>query len=217
MLATKAITKRVNTHRRGEILIGPGKPFVCPSLVGRLPAVKRTQRSEPNNRDAGFTLVELIATVLIAGALTAVAAPTMTNFIKSNRLTTQANALIADLRFARSEAIKRHEEITVCRASQPFTACDHSPGSWDTGWVVLDAAGEVLRIHEALDGAYTFTGTAGVDSLGDRLVYTSDGTTLFAQIQTFSLCDNRGEPDGKTIQVAVTGRLHIDQNPPADC
>ena len=167
--------------------------------------------------DAGFTLVEFIVAAVIAGILAAAVAPNMVNFIEDNRLTTRVNALAADLRFARSEAIKRQENITVCRANHSFAACDTNTGAWSLGWIILDASGEVLRAHQGLDYAYTLRDKVGDPDLADALVYTSSGTPLSLEIQSFQLCDQRGASYGKTIHVTATGHPRVEQTSPSNC
>ena len=143
----------------------------------------------------------------------------MANFVKNGRLTSQANTLMADLAFARSEAVKRGANVTVCRSSDSAT-CDTAAGSWATGWIVIDSSGQVLRAQEALDDVNTLTGTGGATGLADQLAYTSTGMadmTSFIGPQTFQLCDDRLQAYGKAIQVAVTGRARVDKTPPASC
>ena len=167
--------------------------------------------------DAGFTLVEFIVAAVIAGILAAAVAPNMVNFIEDNQLTTRANALVADLRFARSEAIKRQENITVCRANHSFAACDTNTGAWSMGWIILDASGEVLRAHQRLDYAYTRRGKVGDPVPADALVYMSSGTPFSLEIPSFQLCDRRGASYGKTIHVTASGHPRMKQTSPSKC
>lgn len=170
----------------------------------------------PQKGDAGFTLVEFIVATVITGILAAAVAPNMVHF-KDNRLETQANALAADLRFARSEAIKRQENITVCRANHSFAACDTNTGAWNMGWIILDASGEVLRVHQGLDYAYILRGEVGDPDLANALVYMNNGTPLSFEIQSFQLCDQRGASYGKTIHVTATGYPRVNQTPLSNC
>jgi len=61
----------------------------------------------------GFTLMELMATLAIITILAAIAYPSFTDMIERNRLKGAAEGLFGDMEFAKSEAIKRNEVITV--------------------------------------------------------------------------------------------------------
>jgi type IV fimbrial biogenesis protein FimT len=204
--------------------IGPIEPFVGRTRPQIGPFICKTRPSIKITTYSGFTLVELMITVVIASILMGLAAPSFVNFVKNNRLSSQANGLMADLAFTRSEAVKRGANITICRASDPFAACTGSAGPWSTGWIVIDGAGQVLRLHEALDGQNTLTGTAAID---DQFAYSGPGliawTTVPATAQSFSLCDDRLASYGRLIQISITGRAAIAKDsaghliPPASC
>ena len=197
--------------------VGLTQPHVRPFINKYRPSVKICGFS-------GFTLIELLTTLVIAGILMSLAAPSFTSFIKNNRLTTQANELLADLTFARSEAVKRATQITVCKSSDGLT-CD--PGAaWTDGWIVVNtASGEVFRTHEALTGQNTLVGTGGAGGLGDQIAYARTGLSGLTGPEEFRICDYiNGPAQGRWIQVAVTGRARtvIDANtsrptPPPAC
>jgi type IV fimbrial biogenesis protein FimT len=218
-LVSQSVRNGAETRRRGVPFIGLLLPFVGrarpqigPFIVKNKPFVL--------NRAFGFTLVEIMITVVIASILMGLAAPSFVNFVKNNRLSSQANGLMADLAFARSEAVKRGANITICRASDPFAACTGSAGPWSTGWIVIDGAGQVLRLHEALDGQNTLTGTG---TLADQTAYTGTGLITLGAAQSFSLCDDRLASYGRLIQISITGRAAIAKDsaghliPPASC
>lgn len=62
----------------------------------------------------GFTMVELMVTVMIAAILTAIAVPNFRNLILSNRLTTTANEAVDALNAARMEAVKLNAPVQFC-------------------------------------------------------------------------------------------------------
>ncbi len=187
--------------------IGPIEPFIGNTR----PFIKIPAYS-------GFTLIELIVTVTIAGVLMSLAAPSFSNFVKNNRLSSQANAIMADLAFARSEAVKRGAPVTICR-SKDGAGC-LSGTEWDEGWIVVNAAGQVLRMHEALDGKNTLTGTG---NLADQTTYAGTGLINLGATESFRLCDDRYAPYGRRIDISATGRAaHVKDaaghpTPPASC
>lgn len=74
-------------------------------------------RRVPVRREQGFTLVELVITLVVAAVLFSVAIPSFNNLINSNRLTTGTNALVGALNTARMEAIKRNGSVQFCSGS----------------------------------------------------------------------------------------------------
>lgn len=77
----------------------------------------------------GFTIIELMLTLVIGGILLAVAVPSYTNMVMNNCLTTKTNLFIGALQLARSTAITFRDDVTVgalpCSLSGG-TACDTS-------------------------------------------------------------------------------------------
>jgi type IV fimbrial biogenesis protein FimT len=95
--------------------------------------------------NSGFTMVELMVTIMVAAILMIAAVPSFTNTMVSSRLTTQSNDIVAAINYARSDAIKRNGSVSLCRAdSDTATACVGSSGAW-TFWIVRTSAGDILR------------------------------------------------------------------------
>lgn len=102
-------------------------------------------------QNRGFTLIELLVTVTIMAILAAVAAPSFSRLIADSALSTQANSLLADLRFARSEAAKRGISVTLCPSTTALDAGATCSGSdWKTGWITfIDNDANNLRKTDA--------------------------------------------------------------------
>jgi type IV fimbrial biogenesis protein FimT len=138
----------------------------------------------------GFTLIELMATVAVAAILVTLAAPLYRDFVVRNRLVTYANDVISTVNFARSEAVRRGEPITLC----PSIAGERCEGDWSDGWIafvntdgdspaVVDDAEPVLRVHEALATGYTMHASP---VLATHVTYRPDGSANDAG--AFALC-----------------------------
>jgi type IV fimbrial biogenesis protein FimT len=171
-------------------------------------------------RGRGFTLIELITTLAVAGILVTLAVPSFTEVIKNNRLITQTNDFVTALNLARSEAIRRSDRVTVCKSTDE-ASCS-AGGGWDQGWIVFhDVNGDgvvtnpttnVLRVHGALNSGTTLRGDA---NLADYVSYVSTGATQkFAggasatQSGVLVMCDDRGfVSQAKGIQISATGRV----------
>lgn len=81
------------------------------------PSVPPVPRTRHTPRADGFTLVELLITLVIAGLLLALAVPSFRNVMLSNRLNTSANAVVNALSLARSEAVKRNQKVNFSNAA----------------------------------------------------------------------------------------------------
>lgn len=158
----------------------------------------------------GFTLIELIITLAIAGILLAVAVPNFISFVQNSRLTSQANDLVTALNYARSEAIKRGVRVTVCSRASDTSCAAAGVTDWSNGWLVFvnpdnDAvidAGELppLLVRQPLESGNTMN-TAGLQ----RVTYQNTGFS--GNMDTFRLCDVRGMASGRAIAVSLQGRV----------
>jgi type IV fimbrial biogenesis protein FimT len=86
----------------------------------------RGQRSHAR----GFTLVELMVTVAVAGVLAALGAPAMQGMIERYRLRASANELFAAIELTRAQAIGRGKRVMLMPA-------DSARVDWSSGWVVF--------------------------------------------------------------------------------
>ncbi len=70
------------------------------------------------SRISGFTLMELIITILVMTILLGIGVPSYMQFKEDNTLQGAAQALYSDIQFARSEAIKRNTDDVVVHLFQ---------------------------------------------------------------------------------------------------
>jgi len=99
-------------------------------------------------KQRGFTLVELMMTLVIASIVMTLAVPSMRDLIQNNRITGQVNEMVTAFNLARMEAIRRGSPVSVC-ASTDQASCSGA-NNWATGWIVFtdtNAAGNPRRGH----------------------------------------------------------------------
>jgi type IV fimbrial biogenesis protein FimT len=65
-------------------------------------------------REAGFTLTELMAVAAIVAILLGIGVPSYKYITNSSRMSSEVNNLLGDLMYARGEALKEGQYVTVC-------------------------------------------------------------------------------------------------------
>jgi len=88
----------------------------------------------PRSAARGFSLIELMAGILILSILLALAAPSFQPIIERWRVRQAVEGLQSTLYFARSEAIKRGGDVVVQKLPGCATAINNN--DWNCGWFV---------------------------------------------------------------------------------
>ncbi len=133
--------------------------------MSQMPSRNYAVHAVQRHAGRGFTLFEMVVVMGIVGILMAIAIPSYRYMTNSNRISAEVNGLLGDLEFARSEAIKEGQTVSVCVSSNG-TSCT-SGTSWQNGWIVFsdqngDGAVEsppdiILRTQSPFSGTDTFT------------------------------------------------------------
>lgn len=156
----------------------------------------------------GFTLVEAVICLAIAGILLGVAIPALKDALAETRASATRAALLASWTTAVGHAATTGTEVVLCPSAG--TGCRDSY-DWSGGWIAfadLDgnrrrAPGETLvDATDALHGSVRLRSTTG----RRRLVVQPNGGNAGSNV-TFTLCDHRGIEDAVTLVLANTGRL----------
>lgn len=175
--------------RKGQALNAATRPEDCRGVPQR----RRAQR--------GFTLIELIVTLVISAILLSVAAPAYQSFIGSTALTTATNDLVAALNMARSEALKRDAAVSL-RAqnanddfAQGYCIVTGTPTNCSGALRFFPAVGSDIRmvVSGGLD-IVTFSGLGGLTNSSNAP-------------RQFELC--RANEDHRRVTIALVGRSKV--------
>lgn len=156
--------------------------------------------------------------MVIVVILMAVGVPSYRYVTTSNRMATEADALLGDLQYARSEAIREGQQVTVCVSNDGAT-CDTSAvnPAWHEGWITFSNPGSVqavdtndplLRVQKGFSGTGdTFESTNGIYAI----TFSREG---FAQLggnsTVITLHDSTGSPNyTRCLDVSQTGMMSI--------
>jgi type IV fimbrial biogenesis protein FimT len=185
--------------------------------------MKRKQQSAPL-APTGFTLVELLITILVLSILLGLAVPAFRSLMQNDQQWVQTNNLILSLSAARSEAIKNDVSGLfgpliagggqVCSSNNGAT-CTGTP--WNGGWIVqgVDPANpnnppKKLQVVGALPVGTTLNevnNNLSITFLANGAVNSAPNALNAVAPVAFKMCDARGPTFARYLQVTLMGRV----------
>lgn len=156
-----------------------------------------------NRNQSGFTLYELLITIVIIGIVLAFGIPNFGVFTQNSRIASTANDLHSSFYLGRSEAARSKSNITICASNNSMGAATCTGGTFDDGWIIfVDLNGDiqragvdenVLRRHPAVDDAIDISMNPGATFFSFAPTGLGRGDQSgFTAIQTAVICDGRG-------------------------
>ncbi len=164
----------------------------------------------------GFSLLELLITVLIIVLATAIGLPSYNSFVTENNVVTYTNEVVRTLNIARSEAVKRGEIVTICKSAQSSPSCD-STRDWKDGWttfVDLDVDNVIDNNEVVIDSHAGVSSILDLNSSGvipNTISYRPDGR-INTISGSFSICSNTTHSIFRRVIIANTGRIRTDDS-----
>jgi type IV fimbrial biogenesis protein FimT len=189
--------------------------------------------SFPRRRQlGGFTLIELVITIVVAAVLAAVAMPSLSGFLRRNEVTSEANDLLADLQYARSEALTQRRFVSLCPRAPTAGSADEScadgdSANFDGGWLIYsattahaaydssDAAHPVLRLTAIPQTLSMRASAAGILTFNSRGELVGNGGDVIIAVcykergGSTEAGTSTGTVPGKRVQVSSSGRAAV--------
>ncbi len=181
----------------------------------------------------GFTLIELMTTIAVVAILLVIAIPSYEYLMTTNRLAGEINEFTSSLNFARSEAIKRGQQIVVCKSNTQGCLADSDPsdcsctnaGDWGQGWIIfvdsltindaVDVGETIVKGYPPLEGGAIRDTLTGAVNVANRIHFNRNGFSGGPGISsgTVRLCDNHLDTSkARALMVELSGRIQLAQD-----
>ena len=154
------------------------------------------------HRNAGFTLIELAATMSVMAILAGIAAPSFAGFLERQRASAAMSSLMTHMALARVSAITYRQSAVLC-PSETGTSC-LAGTDWSGGWLLFldndgnhqrDADEEIVRADlEPTSRHLEVFSTTG----RPQLRYMPDGRAAGTNL-TISICSQQQELLGSVL------------------
>ncbi len=162
-----------------------------------------------STRNHGFSLFELLLTLMLAATLTSFAIASFSGLVARQQQRAEIDALFHAIHLARKESIMRRRVVSLC-PSRDGKQCEASL-DWSAGWLMfentdndsppkVDAGEFVLMTH---------TPGGDINITSNRKSFTLRATFLRATNGTLVICDRAGRTLPKALVVSYTGRPRV--------
>ncbi|MCG8370159.1 MAG: GspH/FimT family pseudopilin [Proteobacteria bacterium] len=157
----------------------------------------------------GFTLYELLMTVVLVAVLVSVGVPGFSAVLARNRQVVEINSLSHAIHLARKESIVHRRVVTLCPSADGRDCL--ATTDWSAGWIVFRNADR--DVPAAVDPGETIILTHAVaDRIrisSNRRSYSLRSTLKRATNGTLVVCDARGRVAPRALVVSFTGRPRV--------
>ncbi|PHR67088.1 GspH/FimT family pseudopilin [Alcanivorax sp.] len=143
----------------------------------------------------GFTIIELMVTIAVAGVLLTIAVPAFNGLQARSALRSTAADFITAVNTARVQAVSLRTTVTL----KPKSGTD-----WKSGWVIEYPASVTTEENQE----FLPKGTSKIESDDglSKIEFRNNGLTN-AGLAKFSLCDDRTGEEGRAITVSPFGKI----------
>jgi len=169
------------------------------------------------NGQSGFTLGELMMALAVMGISLSLAVPGFQTVMNNNRRASAVNQMVSTMHMARSEAVTRNVQVTICPSSNA-TTCENT--DWNNGWLFFpDLDGDrQVGVGETVLGAVAAVSHLEINSgeFGTFFVYRPNGRVMVnvtgENSGQLTFCDKRGADHARVVTVSTSGQPRLSEH-----
>jgi type II secretory pathway pseudopilin PulG len=176
---------------------------------------------------SGFSLIELLIIMTLLAIVAGVAIPNFQRLVQANRAQGATEELLAQLQFARSEAVVRNRIVTVENLSgtdgrwdqqiRIYVSGNQTPNRAFVPPSSPPAAGDdvELRFHEGMNNVtLTAIGDARVE---EWISFRPNGTLAITGASSIIVCPDNQPDRGRSLTLEPSGRIAMPATAPTVC
>ncbi len=158
----------------------------------------------------GFTIIELLVAITIAGVLSAIAMPSLNDILVRMRVDNEVNEMHRLLLTARNSAINTGLNTTVC----PLDAYQTCTDNWENTISVftntttttnkMDGTDILIKIKEAVKSNDTLE-----LSTAEAIIYSPTGRTISGNANQLTYCPDGYLNESNGIDISTSGRSYV--------
>lgn len=154
-------------------------------------------------RSGGFTIIELMIVLAVLSIIALVAVPNFREAIESNRVSTETNRLVSAINYARSEAVRVGDDVTLTADNGGFAEgwCVHLGGNC--------AGDDVLRQFDG--GNVAYDADANQITFNSRGEQDDAGFTIEVEPND---CEAGASEKRRVVRLSLSGRASVERE---DC
>ncbi|QIZ77120.1 GspH/FimT family pseudopilin [Ferrimonas lipolytica] len=161
-------------------------------------------------RSMGFTLVELMITIVIAMIILSITVPSFNQLIESSRVKTTQDLLTSAIQRAQQEAIRSGRSAYLC-PSVDGTGCS-SAWAADRGWLIFldqDRDDNFTSSNDSIISVQTTIDAAEIEGSSVKLHFFPSGhvADVSGAAPSFSICSGSDNVDDRRFSINRVGRV----------